>query len=176
MLTVCLFNQLEGKEHLFVSCMSRKLPCHLKWFRHYGIHMQCGLSVPELQKSFGWSLDLQRLRPCHREGGLFMGSGSVWHLSNLFRIFWRAQDLPSRSRQIILPALEKVRKCLGDQDCRRTRLQDALQSKAVLPYCQRFLCQRQSTRHKSSSVQILLISFQVCFSKMNKWSQLLLYL
>lgn len=68
-----------------------------------------------VEKSFGWSLDLQRLSPCPTgKVGHLWAQWSVWHLSNIFGIFWRAQDLPSRSGQLciiyLVPALEKVRK------------------------------------------------------------------
>lgn len=121
-------------------------------FRHCGIHMQCGFSVPELQKkalveawSFkGWVSATGKV-------GHLWAQWSVWQLSNLFWTFWRAQDVPSRSGQLciihLVSALENVWKCLGDQDCWRTRLQG---SSAIVP--------------------------ELFMSKMNKWSPLLLYL
>ena len=103
--------------------------------------MQCGLSVSEPQKKL-WL----ESGPSKAES-LLQGRCDLCCLSGtcLTRgIFWSAQELPSRSGQLyvthLVTALEKVRTCMwetkivGDQDCRRPRLQDALQSKPVLPY------------------------------------------
>ena len=89
------------------------------------------------RKSFGWSLDLQRLSPCYREGGPFV-SCVVWCLSNLGDILECLRAFFQKWTAECNRSCHSFRKGqdmhVGDQDCRRTRLHDAPQSKPVLPY------------------------------------------
>lgn len=110
--SLCLFNLPEGKEHLFASCMSRKLLCHLKWFYTlWHSHSEWIVCAWAAEKTLIGAWTFKGWVPA--TGGHWWAQWSVWHSSNLFWLFWRGQDLPSRSGQLwiicLVPALEKVR-------------------------------------------------------------------